>query len=103
LARRIDADLHVVSVLQRDDAGVQAVITELRRAAQQHRATFETLTEADAAAAIVGRLRAGDALVLESPRTKRRFFGKPSFAVRTLAAGAREVLVLAPRAADAQK
>jgi hypothetical protein len=49
---------------------------------------------------IVQLLIAGDVLAVESPRKRRRFFGKPSFAVRALAAGAREMLVLAPRDGD---
>ena len=48
---------------------------------------------------IVQLLADGDVLAVESPRhPKRPLFGKPSFAVRALAAGARELLVLAPRA-----
>jgi hypothetical protein len=39
-------------------------------------------------------------LAVESPRKKRRWFGKHSFAVRALAAGVRELLVLAPRATE---
>nr|MDQ6926712.1 hypothetical protein [Candidatus Eremiobacteraeota bacterium] len=54
----------------------------------------------DAAVKIVQLLGDGDVLAVESPRhPKRRFFGKASFAVRAIAAGAREVLVLAPRTA----
>jgi hypothetical protein len=54
----------------------------------------------DAAVRIVQLLAPGDVLAIESPRhPKRRFFGKASFAVRALAAGAREMLVLAPRRA----
>ncbi|MDQ6944345.1 MAG: hypothetical protein M3169_17750, partial [Candidatus Eremiobacteraeota bacterium] len=71
LARRLDVDLRVVEITADDDPE---------------------------AARIVQLLAEGDVLAVESPRhPKRRFFGKPSFAVRALAAGARELLVLAPR------
>ena len=54
--------------------------------------------EGDAATRLVGMLDAGDVLAVESPRRRRPLvFGKRSFAVRALAAGARELLVLAPR------
>jgi hypothetical protein len=38
-----------------------------------------------------------DTIVIESPRAKQRLFGAPSFAIRLLRAGARELIVLAPR------
>ncbi len=54
--------------------------------------------DGDTATRLVGMLAPGDILAVESPRRGRRLpFGRRSFAVRTLAAGARELLVLAPR------
>ena len=51
-----------------------------------------------AAKALAGMLSPGEVLAVESPRRRRRLlFGKRSFAVRALAAGVRELLVLAPR------
>ena len=76
LARRLDVDLRVVAIEPQDDVAL------------------------DPAARIVQLLAPGDALVVAAPRhPKRRFFAKPSFAARVLAAGARELLVLAPGAA----
>jgi two-component system, OmpR family, sensor histidine kinase KdpD len=75
LAPRLDVDLRVLTIEPQDGAP-------------------------DAAVRIVELLAPGDVLAVESPRHhRRRFFGTPSFAVRTLAAGARELLVLAPRSA----
>jgi hypothetical protein len=38
-----------------------------------------------------------DVLMIESLRSKQRMFGAPSFAVKLVRAGARELLVLTPR------
>jgi two-component system sensor histidine kinase KdpD len=71
LARRLDVELQVVTV---------------------------PATDPDPAKRIVEMLAPGDVLAVESPRKRRRLlFGKRSFALRALAAGARELLVLAPR------
>ena len=76
LARRLDVDLRVVAIEPQDDVAL------------------------DPAARIVQLLAPGDVLAVAAPRhPKRRFFAKPSFAARVLAAGARELLVLAPRSA----
>ena len=48
---------------------------------------------AEALAAIAG---SHDLLAIESPRKRRGFFGKPSFAIRLLQAGAKELFVIAP-------
>ncbi|MBV8751111.1 MAG: hypothetical protein JO103_15495 [Candidatus Eremiobacteraeota bacterium] len=97
LARRLDVDLQVVCVTAQDDAPTRAVTEALARATVAARGSFVTETAPDAAVQIVRMLREGDVLAVESPRhPKRRFFGKPSFAVRVIAEGAREVLVLAP-------
>jgi two-component system, OmpR family, sensor histidine kinase KdpD len=99
LARRLDVDLRVVSVAPHDDAQARAAIDALARATSSVRGTFVADVAEDAAARLAAVLAEGDVLVVESPRRKRRrFFGKPSFAVRLLAAGVRELLVLAPRA-----
>jgi two-component system sensor histidine kinase KdpD len=101
LARRIDVDLQVVAVTQRDDPETRAAVAALQRATIAVRGTFVAETAPDPAVRIVQLLIAGDVLAVESPRKRRRFFGKPSFAVRALAAGAREMLVLAPREREA--
>ena len=98
LARRLDVDLRVVTVTPKDDAATRAAIDALARATKAVHGTFVADVAPEPAARIVQLLAGGDVLAVESPRhPKRRFFGKPSFAVRALAAGARELLVLAPR------
>jgi two-component system sensor histidine kinase KdpD len=98
LARRLDVDLRVVAIAPNDEPATRAAVDVLARAASAVRAAFVTEIAPDAAVRVVEMLAEGDVLAVESPRRKRRaFFGKPSFAVRALAAGARELLVLAPR------
>ncbi len=100
LARRLDVDLRVVAIAPLDDPATRAGIDALARATSAVRGSFVADVAPDAAVRIVEMLAAGDVLAVESPRhPKARFFGKPSFAVRALAAGARELLVLAPRTA----
>src|ERR1700681_2976182 len=100
LARRLDVDLRVVAITPQDDAATRAAADVLARATTSVRVTFVADVAPDPAVRIVQLLAEGDVLAVESPRhAKRRFFGKPSFAVLALAAGARELLVLAPRAA----
>jgi two-component system sensor histidine kinase KdpD len=100
LARRLDVDLRVVAIAPQDDAAARVAMDELARATAAVRGSFVADVAPDAAVRIVQLLAPGDVLAIESPRhPKRRFFGKASFAVRALAAGAREMLVLAPRRA----
>jgi two-component system sensor histidine kinase KdpD len=102
LARRLDVDLRVVAITARDDAQTRAAVDALALATSAVNGTFVADVAPDAALRAVAMLVDGDVLTVESPRyAKRRFFGKPSFAVRALAAGARELLVLAPRDAEA--
>ncbi|MBV8645014.1 MAG: sensor histidine kinase KdpD [Candidatus Eremiobacteraeota bacterium] len=100
LARRLDVDLRVVTVTTNDDDATRAAIEVLTRTTHAFQGTFAAESAPDAAVRIVSGLAAGDVLTVESPRTRRGFFGKKSFAVRALAAGARELLVLAPREGD---
>jgi two-component system sensor histidine kinase KdpD len=100
LARRLDVDLRVVVVTPRDD---EATVAALRRAASAVQANFVAEVAPDAAARLAALLGDGDVVTVESPRKRRRLFGKHSFAYRLLAAGVREMLVLAPREDDAQK
>jgi two-component system sensor histidine kinase KdpD len=100
LARRLDVDLRVVAITPLDDPATRAGIDALARATSAVRGSFVADVAPDAAERIVEMLAPGDVLAVESPRhPKARFFGKSSFAVRALAAGARELLVLAPRTA----
>jgi two-component system sensor histidine kinase KdpD len=97
LARRLDVDLRVIAISQRDDAETRAAVDTLARAATEAHGSFVAEVAPDAAVRIVEMLGEGDVLAVESPRKRRGWFGKRSFAVRALAAGARELLVLAPR------
>jgi hypothetical protein len=72
----------------------------LTEATKVARGTFATVVAADAAVHLAGMLVDGDVLAVESPRKARSLFGKRSFAVRALNAGARELLVLVPRESD---
>ncbi len=100
LAQRLEIDLRVVAVTLRDDPPTRATIDTLAAATSAARGAFVAEIAPDAAVRIVAMLADGDVLAVESPRGSRRLFGKRSFAVRALAAGARDLLVLAPRAVD---
>ncbi|MEA2665998.1 MAG: two-component system, OmpR family, sensor histidine kinase KdpD, partial [Candidatus Eremiobacteraeota bacterium] len=102
LAKRLDVDLRVICVSRGDDPATRGEVDLLARATAAARGTFVAAVGADAAVRIVEMLTDGDVLAVESPRRKRPPFGRHSFAVRVLAAGARELLVLAPREGDAQ-
>ena len=101
LARRLDVDLRVVAVTPRDDDTARAAIDVLARAARAAKASFLADVAPDPAVRIVEMLVDADVVAVESPRRRRGWVGKRSFAVRLLAAGAREMLVLAPREGDA--
>ena len=99
MAQRLDVDLRVVVITQRDDAATRTVVDALARATAATRGAFVADVAPDAAARVVEMAAPGDVIAVESPRNRRRpFFGKRSFAVRALAAGARELLVFSPRA-----
>jgi two-component system sensor histidine kinase KdpD len=98
LAQRLDIDLRVIALTARDDPATRAVLASLEAAASAARANFTTSQTTDAAVQLAGLLTEGDLLVVESARRRPAPFGKRPFAVRALAAGARELLVLAPRA-----
>jgi len=101
LAQRLDVDLRVVSVVARETPETLAATAALAEAAKAARASFVVAVAADAAVHLAGLLVDGDALAVESPRkAKSPLFGKRSFAVRALAAGARELLVLVPGNSD---
>ena len=100
LARRLDVDLRVVAITARDDAEARTIVDTLARATNDAHGSFVAEVAPDAAVRVVQMLVAGDVLAVESPRKKRRWFGKHSFAVRALAAGVRELLVLAPRGTE---
>src|SRR5665213_1503365 len=101
LARRLDVDLSVVLFTPDDAVEVRPTVDVLARAAASVHGGFVFGVAPDAAVRVVETLSEGDVLAVESPRRRRGLFGKRSFAVRVLAAGARELLVLAPRDPDA--
>jgi two-component system sensor histidine kinase KdpD len=102
LARRLDVDLRVLVVTPHDDDAVRGIVDVLARAAGDAKASFLADVAPDPALRVVEMLADGDVVAVESPRIRRRrLFGKRSFAMRLFAAGAREMLVLAPRDGDA--
>jgi two-component system sensor histidine kinase KdpD len=100
LARRLDIDLRVICVVARESPSDAAPIEVLSEATRVARGAFATVVAPDAAAHLAGLLIEGDVLAVESPRKPKSLFGKRSFAVRALLAGARELLVLVPRDSD---
>ncbi|MBV8299486.1 MAG: hypothetical protein JO083_08075 [Candidatus Eremiobacteraeota bacterium] len=103
LAKRLDVDLRVMVVTPQSDDATRALVAVLARAAHAAHASFVHEVAPDAPARVAERLAEGDVVAVESPRNRRGLFGKHSFAVRLLAAGAREMLVLAPRRDSDQK
>ena len=102
LARRLDVDLAVVCFTPPDMPIAAIAADALARATSAAGGAFVFDAAPNAAERVAQTLTEGDVLAVESPRRRRTPFGKRSFAVRVLAAGARELLVLAPREADTQ-
>ena len=100
LAQRLDVDLRVVSVVVKQTPESAVALGILAEAAKNARGSFVSGVAPDPAVYLAGLLEDGDALAVESPRKPKALFGKRSFAVRALAAGAREILVLVPRESD---
>jgi hypothetical protein len=97
LAGRLDVDLRVVVVLKPGDDLAQPVLDALRKATRAAKGNFLADRSEDPAERLVTIATPTDVIAVESPRRGRRLFGKSSFAVRLLRAGARELIVLAPR------
>ncbi len=97
LAKRLDVDLRVFCVTPDDEPATRALVDGLAAVTSAVRGTFAATVGEDAPPRVAEMLTDGDVLVVESPRRKRRPFGRRSFAVRALEAGVREMLVLAPR------
>jgi two-component system sensor histidine kinase KdpD len=98
LAKRLDVDLRVITVLKPGEAPPEAALEMLARAARTARGSFLADRADDPAARLAEIAGPTDVLAVEAIRRGRRLFGnKPSFALRLLKAGAGEVLVLAPR------
>ena len=98
LAGRLDVDLRVVTILKPGDDAPQNVLEARRRAARAARGAFLADRADDAAARLVAIAELTDVIVVESPRRERRLLGgRQSFAMRVLKAGARELIVFAPK------
>ncbi len=97
LAKRLDVDLRVICVTPDDGPAARPPVDALAAVTAALHGTFVAAVGADAAGRIAELLTDGDVLAVESPRHKRRPFGRRSFAVRVLAAGVRDLLLLAPR------
>jgi two-component system sensor histidine kinase KdpD len=104
LAGRLDVDVRVVCVLKPGEDAPQAAIDVLARAARAARGAFLADRADDAALRLAQIAEPTDVLAIESPRRAKRLFGgKPSFALRLLRAGVKELIVLAPGATKAER
>jgi two-component system sensor histidine kinase KdpD len=97
LAMRLSIELLVVHVQAPGAAADAAVLERLQKATKTARAQWKLVEAPVPEAALVALAGGLDALVVESARGKRRLFTPVSFALRLLRAGARELIVLAPR------
>jgi K+-sensing histidine kinase KdpD len=97
LAMRLSIELVVVHVNTPGAQTDAAMLKRLQNAARTARVQWQALDGEDAAAVLVAAAKELDTIVVESPRRKHRLFTPPSFAVRLLRAGARELIALAPR------
>jgi two-component system sensor histidine kinase KdpD len=97
LAARLDIDLLVMHVALPGKEPPAPVVEALVKATRSAKAKWRLEVNSDPAAALTAAMNDLDVLVVESPRVKHRLFGPASFAVKALRAGAKELLVLAPR------
>ncbi len=96
LAMRLSIELLVVHVRAPGTTPDPAAVERLQKASKVARAQWNMIDAPDAATALVAVAGGLDALVVESARGKARLFTPPSFGLRLLRAGAREMIVLAP-------
>ena len=96
LAMRLSIELLIVHVQLPGAATDPVAIERLQKAAKTARAQWKVVDAADAAVALVAAASGLDAIVVESARGKAHLFTPPSFALRLVRAGAREMIVLAP-------
>jgi two-component system sensor histidine kinase KdpD len=97
LGARLDIDLLVMHVALPGREPPAATVELLTRATRAAKGKWRLEVNSDPAAALAAAARELDVLVVESPRVKQRLFGPTSFALKVIRAGARELLVLAPR------
>jgi two-component system sensor histidine kinase KdpD len=97
LAARLDIDLLVMHVAAPGKALAAPLLEALEKATHAAKGKWRLEVNPEPAAALAAAAGERDVLVVESLRGKQRIFGAPAFAVKLLKAGARELLVLAPR------
>jgi two-component system sensor histidine kinase KdpD len=97
LATRLGVELRVIHV-HAPGAGVDAPVSEaLQKATRSVRGHWSVVESGDATGALIAAAGELDAIVVESPRGRRRFLGPVSFAAALVKAGAREIIAFAPR------
>lgn len=94
LAGRLSVGLDVVHA---GPPGSDAAAPQLEAAARAARGRWRRIAAANPVTALLDVAGEHDVIAVESPRSKRGFFGRVPFAQRLLRAGCRELLVLAPR------
>jgi two-component system, OmpR family, sensor histidine kinase KdpD len=97
LASRLSIELAVAHVSSMGATPDAAALERLKAATRAARAQWLLLEGSDPAATLVAAAKDLDTIVVEAPRSKRRFFMPASFAKQLLRAGAREMIALAPR------
>jgi hypothetical protein len=97
LAGRLDIDLLVMHVALPGKEPPASIVDAFVKATRSAKAKWRIEVNSDPAAALVAAMTDLDVLVVESPRVKHRLFGPSSFAAKAMRAGAKELLVLAPR------
>jgi two-component system sensor histidine kinase KdpD len=97
LATRLDIDLLVVHITKTGTLTDPAILDALVVATRAARAKWKIIVATDPTAALIAEAGPTDTIAVESARGKHRLFDPASFATRLTKAGAREVLVLAPR------
>jgi two-component system sensor histidine kinase KdpD len=99
LATRLDVDLFVAHV-GLPDTPKPEVLDALGGAVRAAKGKWRYEVNADPVGALIMLCNENDVLAVESARGKHRLFGPRSFAARLFAAGAGELLVLAPGASQ---
>jgi two-component system sensor histidine kinase KdpD len=99
IARRLDVAARCVTFPEHGAHGDAVAV--LRQSAAAHEMPLETLHGESAERAIAAAAGPGDVIVVESPRTRRRAWGRVSMAMRLVRAGVAELLVLAPQNSEA--
>jgi len=98
LTSRLDIDLLVMHVSLPGEPASSETLDRLAKAARTARGKWRLEVNSDRAAALAAACGELDVVVVESARGKRRPFGPMSFAAQLLRVGAREMLVLTPKA-----